>query len=46
MGTLPISIINNNGFGFGDTLLFGSDEYLVFPAVRLNDDQAYALRIS
>jgi hypothetical protein len=46
IGTLPISMIKNNGFNFGDSLFFGSDEYLAFPILRLNDDQAYALRIS
>jgi hypothetical protein len=46
IGTYPAIIINNTGFGFGETLLFGTDEYLVFPSTRLQDDQAIAFRIS
>ncbi len=46
MGTYPAVIIKNTGFGFGDTLLFGDDEYLVFPDTSLLDDQAIAFRIS
>jgi hypothetical protein len=46
IGTYPAILIKNTGFAFGETLLFGTDEYLAFPSTRLSDDQAIAFRIS